>query len=352
MMSEPDFLRSLQAPLLTHLQIGQQAVRVAVSDERLQSLVRDYFAPFLAEPAGQALTIIGVQGEAPALDAAALEDLPRPSGRPKIAYYDRDGVRTILKKRSGVVHYLYGDSFYAVGDLARHPQQLLNLVALAMGRAYRRAGAVALHGSAVARDGAAIAFVGHSGSGKSSVGLTAMEYGFDFMTNDRAYLRRRDDGGVEMLGVPKWPRVNPGTLLASERLRALMTDDKLARYEAMRRGELRDIEDKHDVPVESVYGRGRLALRADVDTLYVLAWKWTDEPLSIAPVPRSQVGRLLAPYVKTEAYDPPQAPVHSAVTLAMLLDGVRVLRVSGGVDVPGLARLATAGEVPALADSA
>jgi HprK-related kinase B len=349
-MDEAEYLRSLKAPYVVHLRVSGYPIRVAVNDRRLEKAVRRYFEPFLSPASAGEIRVTGIVGE-PILDRSALRAVQRPGARPKIAYYDRDGVRVVLKKRSGVVHYVWRERCYAVGDLIRHPQQLFNLVGLAFGRALRRKGHIALHASGVARGGSGTAFVGQSGSGKSTLALSLMEFGYDYVSNDRVFIGEAADG-VEITGVPKWPRVNPGTLLASDRLRALMSLDEIAKYRTLSRAELWDLEDKHDVPLESVYGHGRLALRVGLEALYVLAWKAGGGPPAAQPVAMDERAEALLPFVKTEAYDPSGSSASDAVKLSALLRDVPVYRVSGGADIPWLARRLLESDDDTLADSA
>jgi HprK-related kinase B len=246
-----------------------------------------------------------------------------------------DGLRVIFKKRTGVVHYVRSDTFFAVGDLEKHPQQLLNLVATAFGCWLRREGYVALHASAVSADGLAIVFAGNSGSGKSSAALAMMNQGFDFVSNDRVFLRRTD-GLVEVVGVPKWPRVNPGTLMANPKLRGILAADRHDLYSQLSAEELWELEHKHDVFVTTVYGKNRVSLRAFLKSLYVITWRHGRGPANAEAVHGSDVGRLLMPMVKTEVYEMRSSALPGEDDLSALLAGHPVVHISGGVDMARL----------------
>ena len=85
-----------------------------------------------------------------------------------------------------------------------------------------------LHASGVVRTGSdeASIFLGNSGSGKSSLALQLIERGgFDYLSNDRVLLKV-DRDRVHIVGLPKKPRVNPGTLLASPSLASLLSARK------------------------------------------------------------------------------------------------------------------------------
>jgi hypothetical protein len=89
------------------------------------------------------------------------------------------------------------------------------LVGLALCWLLAREGRYLLHGAAVALDGHAIIALGHSGAGKSSLGLAALDGGLELLTDDLAVVEPR---GGELLvhGVhqaPAPPRELGGALL-------------------------------------------------------------------------------------------------------------------------------------------
>jgi HprK-related kinase B len=183
-------------------------------------------------------------------------------------------------------------------------------------------------------------FMGNSGSGKSSLALYLIEQGgFDYISNDRVMLKVRPDG-VHVIGLPKKPRVNPGTLLASTRLSRLLHPSKRGRYEQMHPAELWDVEDKHDVDVGSAFGAverldGRLV------ECFSLDWRPggrgretrvldTDETLSALLAVRKDFG----PFDRHRA-----AREHEAdVEYRRLARVMSVTRVTGSADPAGLAR--------------
>ncbi len=339
-MREVQYLDGLRTPYSVPMQIGRFEVVVNVNHRQLETIVKRYFAPFLVDElrGGDALEIVGIQGD-PLFDTARMPSVGRVAKVPKICFYDRDEVRVIRKNRTGVLHYIYGDRFVAVGDLVRYPQQLLNLVSTAYGHRLRKEGHVAIHASCVCGEEGALVFAGQSGSGKSSVSLALMEFGFDYVTNDRTFLRRQDGRGVLVAGVPKWPRVNPGTLLANERLRKLLSRAKDEQYSRMDPRELWWVEDKHDVPVESVYGKGRLALHSRLRTLYVLNWRQNRRPLRLREISQDRASELLSPFYKTDVYDAPPVEPGVQANLGEIVRGSQIIEVTGGVDIPRLLNL-------------
>jgi HprK-related kinase B len=336
-VDELESLPGLDLPYVVAFEAGGVPIRLACNDPRLEQLIKRYYGPFLGKPSEEAadsIRVVGIQGR-PRFDEAAMLDLPRAVGLPKAAFYRREKLLVILKKRTGVVYYIRSGVFYAVGDLVNYPQQLFNLVTSAFASRLRETGYVALHASAAALRGRGVAFAGPSGSGKSTAGIAILEAGLDFVSNDRIFVAREGDHAI-MVGAPKWPRVNPGTLLALPPLRGMVTSEEMRKYQEMPPDELWDLQDKHDVRVDRMYGDRRLTLRTPLKSLYVLSWTRQPGKLNVHLVPENHVGYLVAPLLKSEVTDPPHATFASVEALSDLFRGVQVYQVMGTLDVPGL----------------
>ena len=72
------------------------------------------------------------------------------------------------------------------------------------------------------------------------------------------------------------PRVNPGTLLNNRDLRGILPPERQRELERLPREKLWDLEEKYDVLVDKVYGKGRTLYRADLVALVILNWSWND----------------------------------------------------------------------------
>lgn len=71
---------------------------------------------------------------------------------------------------------------------------------------------IALHGSVIGTPAGAVAFLGQSGVGKSTLAATLGRRGYPVLSDDCCLLVRRDDGGFDV--VPSYPgvRLNPDSL--------------------------------------------------------------------------------------------------------------------------------------------
>jgi HprK-related kinase B len=161
---------------------------------------------------------------------------------------------------------------FAVGDLSANLTQGINLVNACYARAVVACGHVLFHASGVSWAGASALLAGPPGAGKSTAALHLVEAGFGFLSNDRV-LARRDPSSVEVLGYPKQPRVNPGTLLHHPRLSALLEDTDRQALLSLPAAELWRLEPKRDVDLDAIYGKGTVDLRGRARAPVILKWR-------------------------------------------------------------------------------
>ena len=266
-----------------HLQFSDFRIDVETNSLRLASRLQSYFADYLARDHGQSDARLRAVVGKPEFDASAMQIWSRPatpSRLPKESYRDDGEVRRIYKNRTGVLISLSPEGASIVGDLDEHANQVVNLVGTLFGLSLLEHGYVMVHASAVVSesDGHALIFLGNSGSGKSSLALQMIERGgYAFLSNDRV-LMRADPEGVTIAGLPKKPRVNPGTLLASPALSRLVPRPRRRVYEQLPREELWRLEEKTDVDVEHELG-ARSRLTASLGRVFSLEWRPAGEGL-------------------------------------------------------------------------
>lgn len=260
-----------------HLQFADFRIDVETNSLRLAARLQSYFSGYLAMergPAGAHLQAIVGQ---PDYDASKMQVWSRPSTPnhvPKESCHDDGGVRHILKNRTGVLISLSDEGASIIGALEEHANQVVNLIGTLFGLSLLDQGYVMVHASAIvdAASGEALVFLGNSGSGKSSLALQLIERGgYEFLSNDRV-LMRADHDTVWVAGLPKKPRVNPGTLLASASLSRLVPRPRRRVYEQLPREELWQLEEKTDVDVERELG-ARSRLTARLGRAYSLEWR-------------------------------------------------------------------------------
>jgi HprK-related kinase B len=324
--------------LLTFSFLGV-ALSVHTNDPRVTSGLARYFAPFrTSAPARDALAISALQGT-PIYDPLLPGDVARggPGRMVKEAFYDVPGGRIVVKRRTGLVVYIAEPVHYVVGDLVANLSQAANVISMVFTKAMLRRGYVMLHASAALGGEGGVAFAAQSGAGKSTMALALVEAGYRFVTNDRL-LVRLDNGQVEMVGVPKIPRVNPGTLLRLSRLTALLPPEARRRYEHMSPDALWATEEKRDVEVDRIFGPGTFQLTGRLRVIYLLAWRrgeaqWEVHPLD--PQVRRAALRGMIKRVGVQDLQPP-SPAAQEAALDAMADAIPVYEVTGQPDVGAL----------------
>lgn len=144
-----------------------------------------------------------------------------------------------------------------------------------------------------------------------------------------------------MLGVPKKPRINPGTIVSNPRLHFLLTPEELGRYRAMPIEELWHVERKFDLDLERVYGPGAVSRGASLHSAFFLDWTLGGGECRCRPLPPERFEEFCrAVFKDAGVFDPRNretriGPQHVA-EYRRVLEGIPVYLVEGGVSFPRL----------------
>jgi HprK-related kinase B len=163
-----------------------------------------------------------------------------------------------------------------------------------------------------------------------------LERGFDFLSNDRVIVRAGSQS-VVAYGLPKQPRVNPGTLLAGTRTTSLLDEERQKRYRKMSDRELWKVEDKHDLDIGATLGRQWVPY-APLSFAVALQWRHDGKGLTLEQLDPGQALEVLRGAAKTfgpfdlHLEERPDAPLRAMART------VPLYRVSGAIDPPRLAR--------------
>lgn len=283
------------------LEIGGFAVQLRSNSPHLLQGLASYFAD-LVVPGGsrEDIRITAVETEPPRFPLE-YRDWPREPGKvgKKERYADAPDGRVVFKTRTGMQFLLARDELLAVGPCVQNPNQVINFViSQYLGRRLEEGWALC-HAAGVAWKGRAIGIAARAGAGKSTLALHLMSTGLSFVSNDRLLIKKTTDL-AELAGVPKMPRVNPGTLLHNPDLAAILPSDRREALQRMDPGELWQLEEKYDVMVRDVYGPGRCLYRAPLRALVVLNWaRAADEVARFEPVEIGARPDLLALVMKS-----------------------------------------------------
>lgn len=348
------------APHGLTLQLEELSLRVRTDNEAIAQDLRGYFAHFVAEtgegsPADLEFLFLDGPVEEPPLALATRPHLPgkRPDKERSadLPLAEGQGVGRIVRKQATGMLFLFGGGVnIALGPCAQNRNQLVNfLCARYMER--RVAGGWALgHAAGVALSeggpdgGPGLALCGFAGMGKSTLALHLVAKGLDFVSNDRVLVEPARERGESprLHGIPKHPRLNPGTALGNAALAPLLScalpEALLQRYADAPRESLYAVEDKYDALIGQCFGPvgGGFRLAAGLAGVVVLNWKHGGGPMRATAVDLSRRPDLLSALRKPPGvFYLPQA-LHGARlspddTLAALC-GAPALELSGGSD--------------------
>ena len=263
---------------------------------------------------------------------------------PKEAYFDLSDGRAVNKLRTGM-WFLFGtDDHLAIGPCTDNPNQVVNFVNNRKIQWSLRRAALLAHAAAVChhRDGPdalprTLVIAGQSGMGKSTLALHLMnDRRLDFLSNDRAMICPVNaEGVVELEGVPKHPRINPGTILNNPDLAGLVDDEARARYAAMGDA-LWDLEDKYDGLIRTCFPDQRFVLRGALAGVILLNWSREGGETIAQRIDPRERKELIPRLMKTPGvfYLAGEGQTARRDVNAYLdyLEGIPVLELAGGID--------------------
>lgn len=228
----------------------------------------DYLRMFAVDRDACDETVRAYQVEAPDWELGYRDWARAPGKSRKEQVADLDDGWVVRKVRTGMAFALGGGARLAVGPCLDHPNQIVNFVNALFISARLRGGWTLCHAAGVARGGVGVGIAGVSGAGKSTLALRALGRELAFVSNDRLLVNQ----SLDVVGVPKHPRINPGTALRDPALVSVLDPARAAELERMDPGALWALEDKHDVDIGERFG-GRWTQRARLGGFVLLAWR-------------------------------------------------------------------------------
>jgi HprK-related kinase B len=329
------------------------ALTVETEDHGIVAKLQRYFGDFASEP---------TSADRPHSLLRIVEEDPRePEGdlvpwmeKDKEAFLDLPSGRFVRKMRAGLTISIQEDLWSSVwtlrGPVGRNFSQIISLIGTIYGLHVIDRGGSMIHASAIADDkGQALAIMAQSGMGKSSLAVRLMEQGFDFISSDRIILDPPlATEQVIAHGLPKLPRVNPGTLLDGENTRIVLDPTKREQYEGLSPEELQEVKDKYDLEIGKVLGR-RWILSGELKAALVLNWSNGGEGLHLQKLTPGQALSELKRVSKDFGVFDVRLISRSDAALAATARRVPVYRVTGRPDPARLAIELRQGRIPEFA---
>ena len=339
------------------LRLGRCVIRVESDSTELLARLSEYFRFFRAADAPEAEIVVTAIERTPPDFGLTFSDWPRDPGKVgrKDAYADLRGGRVVHKVRTGMQFLIARGVRIAVGPCLANDNQVINFVNSQYMMWLLDREWLLCHAAAIEHEGRGLAMAGFSGAGKSTLALHLLSTGLSYTSNDRLLITR-EDSVVRASGVPKLPRINPGTALNNPNLTGILSPERRAELADLEEDELWDLEEKYDVDVEEAFDETKFRLTSDLCGFIVLNWKRNGEPARARVVSPAERRDLLVAIKK------PAGPFHASGTPVPLVDmddapyidalsRVPLIEVDGGVDfdaaVAMARRLLVDGEAPA-----
>lgn len=322
--------------------IGELIIQVKSNSPDLMAELRRYFKEFTCWESQEDILIHAVEADEMPLPLVLRQKDPDPGKtRVKEEYADLAGGRVVRKRLTGLCFLFNGQDNLTVGPCRANSNQIVNFINNRFIERMLRGGSLLAHAAGVALEDRGMALAGFSGSGKSSLALHLLTRGASFVSNDRLMTAERW-GRLRMYGIPKQPRVNPGTLLSVPVLRDVISDEDRRLYADWDSEALWHLERKYDVVIDEVFGEKKFQLSALMKGLLLLNWRRDGGPLCIRRVDIDQRRDLLAAFIKPpglfflpEELETP--PDFSSERYVEQLRNCAVFEATGGIDFDGAA---------------
>ncbi len=250
------------------------ALEIQSNSTALIEQLKEYYDLFLqpTEEPTHHIVIYVFEGESPQFDCQFQIKTPDP-GKTKIkeAYAILRHGRIVHKLLTGMM-LIFDQSFHlAIGPCLKNSNQVVNFINNRYMEWRLNQGCILMHASGVVVKNKGIAITGFSGKGKSTLALHLMSQGAQFVSNDRLMVQRLENR-LMMYGIPKLPRINPGTIIHNVDLRHMISAPRYQQLQNMEYEDLWAIEEKYDVNINEIFGQDRFVLATPLKVMIVLNW--------------------------------------------------------------------------------
>jgi HprK-related kinase B len=325
------------------LSLGDFRLRLRSNSDLLLEKLTSYFSHVASEYTQQPdAEVIAIEQQPPDLPVE-FKDWKREPGKTgrKDSYFDFPDGRLVRKVRTGMVFLQSQQQLIAAGPCLQFDSQVINFINSQYMNWLQNHGWLICHAAGVTHNGYCMAMAGLSGGGKSTLMLNMLEQeDINYLTNDRLFIRAENDQ-THAIGIPKLPRINPGTIVHNPRLHPLIGEARRNELLALPVEELWHLEEKYDVSIEQLYGTGRIQPEAELTSVLILHWHHnTEDPTTINQIELDQRPELLAALMKSpgpfyqradSSFLTDDEPLQQAPYLEMLQD-VRVFELTGRID--------------------
>ena len=284
-----------------YLTLDGCVLRLRSNSTELLAGLGDYFSHVVSDAGTPDVDIIAIERAAPELgiDFIDWKREPGKTGR-KDSYVELPGGRLVRKVRTGMVFLQSEDHVIAAGPCRQYDNQVINFINSQYMNWLQNRGWLICHAAGLVYRGKCLGIAGFSGGGKSTLMLHLLDNDETaYLTNDRLFMQAAS-GGIMARGIPKLPRINPGTIVHNEKLHSLIPAAQREALLQLPKTELWELEEKYDVHIDRVYGPGRIVTEAPLGAFLILDWQRdSDQELQLERVELATHRELLGAVMKS-----------------------------------------------------
>jgi HprK-related kinase B len=261
-----------------YLALGECILRLRSNSTELLAVLADYFSHVASDASTPDVDIIAIERDAPELgfDFIDWKREPGKTGR-KDSYVDLPGGRIVRKVRTGMIFLQSDRQRIAAGPCLKYNNQVINFINSQYMNWLQNRGWLICHAAGLVYRGKCLGIAGFSGGGKSTLMLHMLDNDeVSYLTNDRLFIHA-GSGRIMARGIPKLPRINPGTIVHNQKLHGLIPEQQREALLQMPAAELWELEEKYDVHIDRVYGPGRIMPEAPLTAFLILDWQRDSE---------------------------------------------------------------------------
>jgi HprK-related kinase B len=284
-----------------YLALSGCTLRLRSNSTAVLADLTDYFSHIASDAMTPDIDIIAIERDAPELDIDFIDWKREPgkTGR-KDSYADLPGGRLVRKVRTGMVFLQSERHRIAAGPCLKYNNQVINFINSQYMNWLQNRGWLICHAAGLVYRGKGFGIAGFSGGGKSTLMLHLLDNDeVSYLTNDRLFVHA-GSGQALARGIPKLPRINPGTIVHNKKLHSLIPAQQREALLQLPGAELWELEEKYDVHVDRIYGSGRIIPEAPLSAFLILDWQRdSDAELEVAQVDLSVHRDLLGALMKS-----------------------------------------------------
>jgi HprK-related kinase B len=253
-------------------------LRLRSNSAALLGDLADYFSHVTCDAMAPDIDIIAIERDAPELDLDFIDWKREPgkTGR-KDSYVDLPGGRLVRKVRTGMVFLQSEQRRVAAGPCRKYDNQVINFINSQYMNWLQNRGWLICHAAGLGCRGKGLGIAGFSGGGKSTLMLHLLDNDeVSYLTNDRLFIHA-GSGQPLARGIPKLPRINPGTIVHNQKLHSLIPAEQREALLQLPGEELWGLEEKYDVHIDRAYGPGRILQEVPLAAFLILDWQRDSE---------------------------------------------------------------------------